>query len=139
MKIVNVGKNAKVNGLKLTRNIVVTDDVSSVIGVDIGENGEVINLDADGNEVMTPEAYEVKIKQERQPLLSELASFKEQLNHIENDLHKARIKKELCKVEKLTGQYDIRSQFELTNAIKILKETCFNVGCGVIAGLITTM
>ena len=139
MKIVNVGKNAKVNGLKLTRNIVVTDDVSSVVGVDIGENGEVTNLDVDGNEVMTPKAYELKIKQERQPLLSELALFKEQLDHIENDLNKARIKRELYKVEKLTGQYDISSQSELTGAIKILKETCFNVGCGVIAGLITAI
>ncbi|HIF9497433.1 TPA: hypothetical protein ACX6SJ_001868 [Photobacterium damselae] len=139
MKIVQVGKNGKVDGLKLTRNIIVTDDISSVIGVDIGENGEVKNLDAEGNEVMTPEAYALKIKQERQPLLAELALFKEKLNHIENDLNKARIKRELCKVENLTNQYDMSSQWELSRAIKILKETCFNVGCGVIAGLITTM
>ncbi|WP_318445385.1 hypothetical protein [Photobacterium leiognathi] len=139
MKIVSVGKNAKVGKLSIKRNIVVTNDVSSVVGVDIGENGEVVNLDAEGNEVMTPEAYTAKLKQERLPLLAELAIFKEQLNEIQNEISRARIKREVTKVEELSLQYDISSNDKLKNAVKVLKETCFNVGCGVIAGLITTL
>ncbi|MDL2018294.1 hypothetical protein MT367_21550 [Vibrio parahaemolyticus] len=139
MKIVNVGKNGKVGTIEIKRTIIVTDDSSQIVAVDIGENGEVININADGNQVMTPDAFKAKLEKERQPLLQELEEFKVQLESIENELAKARIKRELKDIEELTQKYDLESDWKLERAIRLLKETCFNVGCGVIAGIITSM
>ncbi|WP_212743828.1 hypothetical protein, partial [Klebsiella pneumoniae] len=44
----------------------VVDDLSHVESfVTVGERGEVINLDADGNELHTPDSYREKLKIER--------------------------------------------------------------------------
>ncbi|HBS8451967.1 TPA: hypothetical protein MAT95_005448, partial [Klebsiella pneumoniae] len=45
-----IGAGAKVTGLRMKRNVMVVDDLSHVESfVTVGERGEVINLDADGN------------------------------------------------------------------------------------------
>ncbi|WP_137922873.1 hypothetical protein, partial [Klebsiella pneumoniae] len=47
-----IGAGAKVTGLRMKRNVMVVDDLSHVESfVTVGERGEVINLDADGNEL----------------------------------------------------------------------------------------
>jgi len=139
MKFIHIAKGGKVDGLKLSKNIVVTDDMSSVVFVDVGENGEVINLDADGNQVMTPEAYKNKLKHDRKELYVELANFKSKLEEIENEIAKARIKRQLNEVEELASQYDMKSEWKLRQAVTSLKDACKNIGYGVIAGLITSM
>ncbi|WP_210499828.1 hypothetical protein [Vibrio crassostreae] len=139
MKIVNVGKNGKVGTIEINRTTIVTDDTSQIVAVDIGENGEVININAEGNQVMTTDAFKAKLEKERQPLHQELEDFSIQLESIENELAKARIKKELKVVEELSQKYDMESDCQLERAVRLLKETCFNVGCGVIAGIITSL
>ena len=53
MKLVNLGKGAKVHRLGVNRNLIVVDDISKIDALINVENGEIIHLDAEGNEVHT--------------------------------------------------------------------------------------
>jgi uncharacterized protein YuzE len=140
MKLINIGEGAKVDGLKLTRNTVVTDDMSQVVLVDIGKNGEVINLDAEGNQVLTPEAYKDFLNSRTQELKLSINEFSEQLKLIENDIAKAKISRQLKIVQEELNLIpeSSESKFNYNRALSQLKDTCVNLGYGVLAGIITT-
>ena len=140
MKFINIGEGAKVDGLKLTRNTVVTDDMSQVVFVDIGKNGEVINLDAEGNQVLTPEAYKDLLNSRTQELKLSINEFSEQLKLIENDIAKAKINRQLKIVQEELNLIPESSErkFNYNRALSQLKDTCVNLGYGVLAGIITT-
>ncbi|MDD9158397.1 hypothetical protein PVK64_19720 [Aliivibrio sp. S4TY2] len=140
MKFINIGEGAKVDGLKLTRNTVVTDDMAQVVFVDIGKNGEVINLDAEGNQVLTPEAYKDLLNSRTQELKLSINEFSEQLKLIENDIAKAKINRQLKIVQEELNLIPESSErkFNYNRALSQLKDTCVNLGYGVLAGIITT-
>ncbi|MEZ8188295.1 hypothetical protein ACED29_21060 [Shewanella sp. 5S214] len=140
MKFINIGEGAKVDDLKLTRNTVVTDDMSQVVFVDIGKNGEVINLDAEGNQVLTPEAYKDFLNSRTQELKLSINEFSKQLKLIENDIAKAKINRQLKIVQEELNLIpeSSESKFNYNRALSQLKDTCVNLGYGVLAGIITT-
>ena len=62
MKFLEIGEGGKIGDLKFHRNIMVVDDISKVeTFISLGKNGEILNLDAEGNEVHTPESYSQKL------------------------------------------------------------------------------
>ncbi len=139
MKLISIAEGGKIGDLKLTRNIVVTDDVSQVVVVDVGKNGEVVNLDAEGNQVMTPAAYSEFLNSRVKELKLSFEEVTEELETIQNDIDKARIKRELKVVrESLDTVVDSSGKFNYTRALSKLTETCKNLGYGVLAGIITT-
>ncbi|MUH98743.1 hypothetical protein GNP63_19770 [Aliivibrio fischeri] len=140
MKFINIGEGAKVDGLKLTRNTVVTDDMSQVVFVDVGKNGEVINLDAEGNQILTPKAYKDFLNSRTQELKLSINEFSEQLKLIENDIAKAKINRQLKIVQEELNLIPESSEnkFNYNRALSQLKDTCVNLGYGVLAGIITT-
>lgn len=54
MKFLEIGDGGKIDDLKFHRNIMVVDDISKVeTFISLGKNGEILKLDAEGNEVHT--------------------------------------------------------------------------------------
>ena len=139
MKFINIGEGAKIDGLTLRRNIMVTDDTSKVVFVDVGKDGEIINLDADGNQVLTPGAYKKYLAAEIEKDKCSLNEFLTQLDLIENDIDKARIKRQLKMVlEALELSVD-NGRFDYNRALSTLRDACENLGYGVLSGIITTL
>ncbi|WP_439826176.1 hypothetical protein [Aeromonas caviae] len=140
MKFIQIGEGAKVDGLKLERNIVVTDDMSQVVFVDVGKNGEVINLDAHGNQVLTPEAYRDYLVVEIEKNKIKLKEFADKLMEIDNDTDKARINRQLKLVlQELDASVHNNSNFNYKMAISKLRDICLNLGYGVLSGILTKM
>lgn len=140
MNFISMGKGSKIGEANINRNIIVTDDPTAVKSfIEMGENAEIVKLDASGNQVLTTEAYKAHLIKEREPLQQELVTFRNQVEKLENDLHKARIKRELLVVDKCIHDYTVGSTFDLRKAIKFLKDCCINIGCGVIAGTLTAI
>ncbi|MFQ2730227.1 hypothetical protein ACK3YQ_06140 [Aeromonas caviae] len=138
MKFIQIGEGAKVDGLKLERNIIVSDDLSQVVFVDIGKDGEVINLDANGNQVFTPEAYRDHLIAEVKRNKETLADFSEKLLSVDNDIDKARINRQLKLVlHELESTVHNKTQFNYKSALSKLRDMCVNLGYGVLSGIIT--
>ena len=79
MKFLEIGDGGKIDDLKFHRNIMVVDDISKVeTFISLGKNGEILKLDAEGNEVHTQESYSQKISKERQ-------DFFEQIKNLESE------------------------------------------------------
>ncbi|ELA8132730.1 hypothetical protein [Vibrio parahaemolyticus] len=139
MKFINIGEGAKVDGLQLKRNILVTDDMSQVVFVDVGKNGEVINLDANGNQVLTPEAYSKYLDARVSELDDCFSEFTEELHKIENEIAKAKINRQLNAVkEELKQVVPQNSTINYSRALNTLKDLCINLGYGVLAGIATS-
>lgn len=140
MKFIHIGEGAKVDGLKLEKNIIVSDDLSQVVFVDIGKDGEVINLDANGNQVLTPEAYRDHLIAEVKRNKETLAGFSEKLLSVDNDIDKARISRQLKLVlHELESTVHNKTQFNYKAALSKLRDMCTNLGYGVLSGIITKM
>ncbi|EGQ7830822.1 MULTISPECIES: hypothetical protein [Vibrio] len=140
MKLINIAEGGKIGDLKLNNNIVVTDDMSQVVFVDIGKNGEVLNLDADGNQVMTPEAYSAYLDSRVKELQIPLKEVTDELEGISNDIDKAKIKRQLKVVRDTLNSVTTSDggKFNYLRAVSQLTDICKNLGYGVLAGIITT-
>lgn len=140
MKLISIAEGGKIGDLKLSRNIVVTDDMSQVVFVDIGKNGEVLNLDADGNQVMTPGAYSVYIESRVKELQMSLQEVTDELDELSNDIDKAKMKRELKMVEKTLNSVitEDSGQLNYRRAVTRLTDVCKNLGYGILAGIITS-
>lgn len=140
MKIIQIGEGAKIGKLNLEKNIVVTDDMSQVVFVDVGKNGEIINFDANGNQVLTPEAYQNYLIAEMERNKLKLSEFSEKLKGVNNEIDRARINRQLKVVlQELENSVLNKSDFNYKRALSVLKDMCVNLGYGVLSGVVTTM
>ncbi|EJD6043684.1 hypothetical protein J9231_17290 [Providencia rettgeri] len=133
---IRIGSGSKVENFKAKRNIVVTDDLSIVDSIiSVGDNSEIINLDADGNEVHTPESYKQKLKRDRQDFFEGLHEIQADINSIQNDIVAFKIKKELVGAQNqpMTAKGEFTFKKILGNILSMSKD----VGCGVLTAVIT--
>lgn len=129
MKLVSIGKNAKVHNLNVKRNIIVTDDISKIDSlIDIQENGEIIHLDADGNEVHTPDSYANKMAPIRN---ANIYALEIEILKLNNDVTKAKLSNALDKMKNFPPT--IESEWEFKNSLTKLKEFASDLGAKVVA------
>ncbi|MGP5566392.1 hypothetical protein ACTXN8_03225 [Pseudomonas helleri] len=137
MKFLEIGEGAKIGELTVNKNIMVVDDVSKIqTFVSIGKNGDIIRINADGNEVHTPESYADKLKIIRGELFNQLNENRTSIESITDDLAKRSIKSALKEAEAQTldeeGEWKV--QEILCDVLKVSKE----VGAAVLVGVITS-
>ncbi|WP_136024035.1 hypothetical protein [Klebsiella oxytoca] len=131
-----IGAGAKVTGLRMKRNVMVVDDLSHVESfVTVGERGEVINLDADGNELHTPDSYREKLKIERGELQASLEKAKEEINSIDNDITSQKIKNQLSAA--LSQPMDAEGEWNTKRILQGVLDLSKQVGCGVLTAAST--
>ena len=131
-----IGTDAKVTDLSMKRNVMVVDDLSQVeCFVEVGERGEVINLDAEGNELHTPESYRLKLEAERGGLQASLTKAGEEINSIGNEFVAQRIKNQLA--DALSQPMDIHGESKLKRILSGTLELSKQVGCGVLTAALT--
>ncbi len=131
-----IGADAKVTGLSMKRNVMVVDDLSSVDSfISVGERGEVINLDAEGNELHTPESYRSKLEVERTELQHSLVKAEDEINSIGNDIVARKIKNQLG--EALSQPMDAHGEWNLKRILSGTLELSKQVGCGILTTAIT--
>jgi len=136
MKFIDVAEGAVVDGLKLTRNTIITDDLSKVeTFVSVGKNGRVINLDADGNEVHTPESYYEKLCSERTDLFMNIKECEPAILALDNEVMQSKIKSKINEIENLP--VDIDNQFDFNKKLGELKDLSVQVGIGVLTSIIS--
>ncbi|PWE39630.1 hypothetical protein C9I50_18360 [Pseudomonas prosekii] len=137
MKFIDIGEGAKIGELTMTKNIVVVDDISKIeTFVSIGKNGEITTVNADGNEVHTPDSYAKKLKKEREDLFSQIKDMRAVIETIPDDFAKQKIKKALREAEDqpLNQQGERQVKNILGEVLKISKD----VGAAVLAAVITS-
>jgi len=136
MKFIDIAEGGVVDGLKLTKNIIITDDLSKVeTFVSVGKNGRVINLDAAGNEVHTPDSYYQKLKSERMDLFSSFKECELEISLLKNQVMQSRIKNKIKEIEKLP--IDIDKEFDFKKKLTELKDLSIQVGAGVLTSVIS--
>lgn len=129
MKLVSIGKGGKVGDLKVNRNIIVTEDLSRIDSlVDIQENGEVVRLDAEGNEVHTPESYAIKINALRREIFDEL---EEEISKLRNEITQAKLNNKLNELKSLPATID--GQWNFRKSLEKLKDFALDLGAKVVA------
>lgn len=129
MKLVSIGKGGKVGNLKVNRNIIVTEDLSRIDSlVDIQENGEVVHLDAEGNEVHTPESYAIKINALRREIFDEL---EEEISKLRNEITQAKLNNKLNELKSLPATID--GQWNFRKSLEKLKDFALDLGAKVVA------
>ncbi|MCO8058039.1 hypothetical protein [Acinetobacter towneri] len=129
MKLVSIGKGGKVGDLKVNRNIIVTEDLSRIDSlVDIQENGEVVRLDAEGNEVHTPESYAIKINASRREIFDEL---EEEISKLRNEITQAKLNNKLNELKSLPATID--GQWNFRKSLEKLKDFALDLGAKVVA------
>jgi hypothetical protein len=136
MKFIELGEGAQIDGLKVTRNIMVVDDISKVATfISVGKNGRITNLDAEGNEVHTPASYTEKLVSERADFFSKVDEAKSAVESIENDLQKQKIKNLLKEARSIEYSMDGEEKFQrvLVTMLSAIKDT----GAAVLATCIT--
>lgn len=99
------------------------------------ERGEVINLDADGNELHTPDSYREKLKIERGELQASLEKAKEEINSIDNDITSQKIKNQLSAA--LSQPMDAEGERNTKRILQGVLDLSKQVGCGVLTAAIT--
>jgi hypothetical protein len=128
VKLVSVGKGGKIGNLKVNRNIVVTDDLSKIDSlIDIQENGEVVHLDAEGNEVHTPESYAVKINALRREIFDDL---EREISKLRNEITQAKLNNRLNELKSLPATTD--GQWNFRRGLEKLKDFASDLGAKVV-------
>ncbi|QIC69830.1 hypothetical protein [Acinetobacter indicus] len=129
MKLVNLGKGSKVHNLKVNRNIIVVEDISQVESlINIEENGEVIHLDAEGNEVHTPDSYAVKINALRREIFDDL---EQEISKLRNEITQAKLNNRLNELKSLPATTD--GQWNFRRGLEKLKDFASDLGAKVVA------
>lgn len=129
MKIVNLGKGGKIHNMNVSRNIIVTDDLSPIDSlIEVQENGEIINLDADGNEVHTPKSYAIKITPIRNKQISDLEL---EISNLKNEVTQAKLLAELNKMKSLP--YTMKGQWAFKDALIKFKDFSMDLGAKIVA------
>ena len=129
MNIVSLGKGGKIGNMKVNRNIVVTNDLSKIDSlIDIQENGEVVYLDAEGNEVHTPESYAVKINALRREFFDEL---EQEISKLRNEITQAKLNSMLDELKSLPPTTD--GQWNFKKGLEKLKDFALDLGAKVVA------
>lgn len=129
MKLINIGKGAKVGTVGLKRSIVIVDDISKIDSlINIEENGEIINIDADGNEVHTNASYALKLKSSRDALFNELQI---EISNLKNEVLQAKLLRELEEIKEIPLSSKGQLQFKI--ALDKFKNFASELGAKVIA------
>ncbi|MCA4960985.1 hypothetical protein [Pseudomonas sp. Y24-6] len=137
MKFIDIGEGAKIGELIMTKNIMVVDDISKIeTFVSVGKNGEITTVNADGNEVHTPESYAKKLKKERGELFVQLREMRAVIDTIADDFAKQKIKNALrdAEAQPLNQEGEWHVKKILGEVLKISKD----VGAAVLSGVITS-
>ena len=105
-----------------------------------GKIGEVINSDFDKNLIITSEKHKDYLLKKQKEQQIKLQSFTIELNKLENDFDKTRIKIELSNVNQLLNKSldSERGEFAFRTGLFKLKDTCENLGYRILALMITT-
>ena len=102
MKFLEIGDGGKIDDLKFHRNIMVVDDISKVeTFISLGKNGEILKLDAEGNEVHTQESYSQKISKERQDFFEQIKNLESEITSIKNDVMQSKVRSKIKEIEEL--------------------------------------
>ena len=129
MDMFKFGKGVKVHEMKVKRNIIITEDLSKVNSiVSFEENGEIVNLDAEGNEVLTPESFNNKTIAIRQSILKDLD---EAISNIVDENVKIALQKNLEEIKTLPT--DLKGQWLFDISLKALKDFALDLGAKVVA------
>lgn len=129
MKIISVGKNGKVGNVTMIRTMIVTDDISKIEAlVEIQENGEIIHLDLEGNEVHTPESYAKKITVIRREVFEEL---EQEISNLKNEITKSKLNSRLEELKQLPATS--RGQFEFRKRLGYFKDFASDLGAKIVA------
>lgn len=137
MKFLDIGEGGKIGELIMKKNIMVVDDISKIeTFVSLGKNGEITKIDADGNEVHTPDSYTKKLKNERAQFFDELKEIRTSIESITDDVAKQKIINALRDAEAQTLSQEGERHFTkiLGGVLKVAKD----VGAAVLAGVITS-
>jgi len=129
MKLVNMGKGSKIHNLTVSRNVIVTPDISKIDSlIEIQENGEIIYLDANGNEVHTPESYAAKITLQRQEIFKEI---EHEISQLTNEITQAKLNSQLNELKLLPST--MPGQWDFKDALKKFKDFASDLGAKVVA------
>jgi len=136
MKFIDIGEDATVDGLTLNKNVIITDDLSKIeTFVSVGKNGRVTNLNADGNEVHTPESYYEKLSYERADLFTQFKECELEIASIQNEVMQSRIKSKIQEINELPINID--NEFDFKRKLGELKDLSKQVGVGVLTSVIS--
>lgn len=136
LKFLDIGEGAKVNSLNLDSNVIITDDLSKIESfVSVGRYGEVVNLDAKGNEVHTPESYATKLRLTRHEFFEKFEQCKEEIESIKDELVRSKIKRLIneAKEQDLTPQ----GEHKFKECLGKVKDFAINVGASLLATCIS--
>lgn len=134
MKFLEIGEGGKIDDLKLHRNIMVVDDISKVeTFISLGKNGEILKLDAEGNEVHTQESYSQKISKERQDFFEQIKNLESEITSIKNDVMQSKVRSKIKEIEGLP----IDDEFNFKRKLSELKDLSKQVGVGILTTVIS--
>ena len=136
MKFIEIGEGGHVDGLRVAKNIIVVDDISSVhTFISVGKNGRITNLDAEGNEVHTPASYAEKLTDDRAEFFSRLDEMNASIESIEDDMQKQKVKVLLKEAQSLG--ITPKDEWSFQTILKSTFEIAKNTGAAVLASCIT--
>src|SRR5690606_39105932 len=108
---------------------IVVEDISQVESlINIEENGEVIHLDAEGNEVHTPDSYAVKINALRREIFDDL---EQEISKLRNEITQAKLNNRLNELKSLPATTD--GQWNFRRGLEKLKDFASDLGAKVVA------
>ena len=134
MKFLEIGDGGKIDDLKFHRNIMVVDDISKVeTFISLGKNGEILKLDAEGNEVHTQKSYSQKISKERQDFFEQIKNLESEITSIKNDVMQSKVRSKIKEIEELP----IDDEFNFKRKLSELKDLSKQVGVGILTTVIS--
>lgn len=129
MDLIKLGKGAKGENLNVSRNIIVTDDISKINSlISVEENGEIINVDIDGNEVHTEKSFHDKFIVKREQLLNDLESV---ISEIAEEKIRVKLEESLKEMKDLPNTP--KGQWQFRNLLKHLKDFASDLGAKAVA------
>ncbi|EMR4041856.1 hypothetical protein C3415_07655 [Acinetobacter baumannii] len=132
MKLVNLGKGAKVHRLGVNRNLIVVDDISKIDAlINVEENGEIIHLDAEGNEVHTPESFAKKVTSQRNEIFFQLES---EIQKLKNEVTQAKLLRELHDLKNYPKT--MKGEWKFKQALIKFKDFAIDLGAKVVAEIV---
>lgn len=135
MKFLEIGEGGKIGDLKFHRNIMVVDDISKIeTFISLGKNGEILNLDAEGNEVHTPESYSQKLSKERQDFFEQINNCELEISALQNEVMQAKIRKNLAEAKQLPNTSE--GEFNFKKKLGEVKNLSKEVGTQLLTAII---
>ncbi len=136
MSIIKFGDRAKLQDSKVSRNILIVDDIATVETsiISFGDDAEIIRVDLEGNEIHTPESYALKVKGRREVFFAELSGCQQAIESIQNDLAKQKIKQGLAEAaqQEMTDEGEWKFRRIISGVAHYSKE----IGVSVVAAVI---